>query len=743
MPSKATRPKRNCTRPGKATGFAVIIVIIVSGLAFLGTSVGSPGFWPLPAAAVMAIAAFLLGMQVVRRRESLACQERSVLAGTISRLRVANDRLENKNAQLEATLSGMMDGVAVLDADLHLVTWNARFPDIAGVPEHVLRPGQTMEEILRAQARTGQFGPIDIEAEVARRLAALRAGGSVGVAERTKPDGRVVELRRNRLPDGSFVTLYNDITQRKQAEAALIQARAAAEEATRAKSRFVAIVSHEIRTPLNALLNTLRLLHEGRLSQPQQRLLGIASQAGEALIALSNDILELSRMEAGQLALRASAFELRPLTEGATSLFAAQAQQRGVELRIDTAADCPATFFADPGRLRQILINLLSNAVKFARPGEVILAVERDREQSSFVRFAVRDHGPVIPSRDQERLFRPFSRLGETSSDSAGGSGLGLAICRQLAALMGGRIGYSTHRFDTGETGNEFWLTLPDRAGPATEQCTGAPTGDSLPVRLPRTRILLVEDIHTNQVITSTLLRRDGHHVEVACNAEQALAAIESTPYDIVLTDIHMPGMSGTDMTRLIRRLGPPGCGLPIFALSGSTSADMTAACTEAGMNGLLGKPVVLTELRAAIARTVWGTHSATGIHGHSRPRTVRPATLLNESRVRELKSGLPPATLVSAAAECATELQQRLGALRIALAAANADDARFQIHAMTGVAGSYGLAALEQRLRQIMAAIRGGDLQAATQTAAHLGSELQEGLDALQRTLQSGFSKS
>jgi two-component system sensor histidine kinase TorS len=356
----------------------------------------------------------------------------------------------------------------------------------------------------------------------------------------------------------------------------------------------------------------------------------------------------------------------------------------------------------------------------------------------------VRDHGPVIPSRDQERLFRPFSRLGETGSDSAGGSGLGLAICRQLAILMGGQIGYSTHRFDTGEAGNEFWLTLPVTEQPARPKSAVAPKADATPPPLPRTRILLVEDIQSNQVITSTLLRRDGHYVDVASNAEQALAAIECTPYDIVLTDIHMPGMSGTDMTRLIRKLGPPGCALPIFALSGSTSPAMTACCREAGLDGVLGKPVDLAELRAAIGEAVWGTSSGrTGTGGQASAGAPPRSNLLNETRVRELKSGLPPAILAAAAAECAAELQQRHAALRIALTAANAADARFQVHAMLGVAGSYGLAGLEQALRRIMGAIRDDDLQTAMQTTAYLGSEMQLGLDALQQTLETEATES
>ena len=217
----------------------------------------------------------------------------------------------------------MSDGVAMMDRRLLLAEWNRQFPEIAGVPPQVLRVGLPMEDILRAQVKSGQFGPVDMETEVARRMALLHKDGLGGSIERTRPDGHTIELRRNPLPDGGFVTLYTDVTARKQVENALRDARAIAEAATEAKSRFVAIVSHEIRTPLNALLATLTLLHDAGLPPAQQALLDMSRQSGDALLGLINDILEMSRMEAGQLSLRPSVFALRGLLDGAIEIFSA------------------------------------------------------------------------------------------------------------------------------------------------------------------------------------------------------------------------------------------------------------------------------------------------------------------------------------------------------------------------------------------------------------------------------------
>ncbi len=369
-------------------------------------------------------------------------------------------------------------------------------------------------------------------------------------------------------------------------------------------SRFVAIVSHEIRTPLNALLNSLSLLADSGMAATQQALLDMARQSGDALLALINDILEMSRMEAGQLALRPSRFALRPLIESALEMFGAQAAERRIVLRVSIAQGVPDELYEDPGRLRQVLINLLSNAVKFAASGEVrVMAELRHEGNEQRIRLAVRDRGPVIPEASRARLFEPFSRLDDGSDGAPVGTGLGLTICRHLAARMGGEIGCEVWTVGGRDAGNEFWLTLPIKPMPSDAR-SALPGADAQPRHwLPRTRILLVEDILANQLVTAAPLRRNGHLVDIASNGAQAVNAAANRPYDLILMDIFMPGMSGLDTTRLIRGLGGPAATVPIVAMTASISPEDQAACAAAGMNGILGKPAAQRELLDAIAR--------------------------------------------------------------------------------------------------------------------------------------------
>ena len=698
-------------------------------------------------ALIAAMAAILLvGQTQARRRQVALGYERTVLAAANAQLEVAKAHADAKTAQLQATLEGMSDGVAMMDARLCLVEWNKHFAEIAGVPQSMLRVGLPMEDLLRAQARAGQFGAVDVDAEVARRMAALHRGARFGVVERRRPDGHTIELRRNRLPDGSFVTLYGDVTSRKAAENALREARAVAETATEAKSRFVAIVSHEIRTPLNALLATLAVLHDAGLSPAQQALLDMARQSGDALIGLINDILEMSRMEAGQLTLRPSVFGLRLLLDGVLEIFRHQAAERGITLALAAAPDLPEELYADPGRLRQVLINLVSNAVKFGQPGAVglLAGLEEDALGRPILYLAVRDRGPVIEPAGRARLFQPFSRLeGDADSVMPLGSGLGLVICRQLVSVMGGHIDcepWMTPGSQRGagsgdaEGGNEFWVRLPIAALPAAR--ARAPAAE-LPVRrtLPRSRILLVEDILANQLVTATLLRREGHLVDIAVNGIQALEVVARRPYDLVFMDIFMPGMNGFEVARKIRALPPPAGTMPIVALTASVTAEDQAQCREAGMNRLLGKPVVLPELVDAIAELAWRCLP-------ERDATVRLATgargtpVLSPERLGELRDSLPGDMLGSMVEECLIELQGRLPALRRAMEAGNSAEVASHAHAMVGMAAGYGMTALEARLRALMLAARGTDTARAAAMATELDAELGMAANALREAL-------
>lgn len=648
--------------------------------------------------AVILIHANLAG----RRREEVLSHDRAKLTAANSELEVAKARADGKAAQLEATLAGITDGVSMVDSDLCLMEWNPRFPEMAGVPASLLRVGLPMEDVLRAQAAAGQFGVVDIEAEVARRIAHLRSGDVAGTTQRERPDGAIIELRRNRLPDGGFVTLYADITARTMAERALREANALAETANKAMSRFVAIVSHEIRTPLNALLNGLTLLTDSGLAGPQQALLNMARQSGDALMALTTDVLEMSRMEAGQLSLRPSVFALRSVIESVLEMFASQAAERRLVLRQSVAADVPDEIYEDPGRLRQVLINLLSNAVKFAAPGEVRVLAELTDD--AWLRLAVRDRGPIISTEGRARLFEPFSRLGESSVVMPFGTGLGLAICRHIATLMGGESGCLIWMVGEREAGNEFWISVPLKPMPV-DLSLGMPRARAVSRRrLPRTRVLLVEDIVANQLVTATQLRREGHLVDIANSGAEAIGALASTPYDVIFMDIFMPGMTGLETTQHIRRMGAVAASVPVIALTANVTPEDHAQCAAAGMNGMLGKPVSLHELLVALSRYVWpyrSDHTPDDRAGQA-TEPVLPS-ILSERRLEELQATLPADTLANLVEDCLAELTERLAALQEAVRGGEREATIAQAHAMAGIAAEYGLAALETRLRALL----------------------------------------
>ena len=660
-----------------------------------------------------------------RRREAVLAEERAVLAAANAQLEVARAEASAKTEQLEATLRGMTDGVSMVDAHLCLVAWNARFPEIAGVPPESLRIGMPMEEILRLQARGGQFGTVDPDAEVARRMAVLRSG-QFGIAQRNTPDGRVLELRRNRLADGGFVTLYSDITAHKRAEDALRDARAAAEEANAAKSRFVAIVSHEIRTPLNGLLNTLRLLSDSNLPPAQRMVVDMARASGDALSSLINDILEMSRAEAGQLTLRPSVFAPRGVLEASLEVFQAQAIARGIRFHLDIADDVPAELRTDPGRLRQILLNLLSNAVKFADPGDVRLLAWMEPHAAGNRRLlglAVRDHGPLIPEADRLTLFRPFARLDRGEGAEVAGTGLGLSICHALAVALGGAIGCEPWTAPDGTVGNSFWLVLPVEVPAPAEPPAPTPEPDfhlSEPLRpadltppVRRTRILLVEDVRTNQIVTATLLRRRGHMVDLAASGQEAIEAARRTPYDIILMDIFMPGMSGQEATRHIRDLGGASATVPIVALTANVATHDAEVFRKAGMSGVLGKPASIEDLTEVLRSYVWAPKLPPALAAEP-AATVDPEPdtrpVLAEERVSELVANLPRETLLRLVEECLTDLDLRMPALRRAVASGAPGAIVAHSHAMVGMAAGYGLAALEDSLRVIMNAARDGE---------------------------------
>jgi signal transduction histidine kinase/CheY-like chemotaxis protein len=390
----------------------------------------------------------------------------------------------------------------------------------------------------------------------------------------------------------------------------LAEARDQALAASRVKSDFLASMSHEIRTPLNAIIGMAELLSETRLSVEQTKYVDIFRKSGEALLALVNDILDLSKIEAGQLVLELVDFDLRELIEHAVDLYALKTDEKGIELAAHIAPDVPRYLKGDPTRLRQIVLNLIGNAIKFTEQGEIVVRVARDPAQpraDGRLRFSVADTGIGIPQDKLEAIFGSFTQVDSSTTRKYGGTGLGLTISRSLAQLMGGRMWVES---EVGR-GSTFFFTAG--FGPGTAPPLPAPARQ---VSLRGRRILIVDDNETNLVILREMLSGEGAEVDECAGGREALQRYRAAgelgrPYELVLLDCRMPEMDGFEVAEQITALGgQPG------ALMMLTSSNLTSDLERARslkLDGYLVKPVKRAELLEAIARALESTELAVG----------------------------------------------------------------------------------------------------------------------------------
>ncbi len=387
------------------------------------------------------------------------------------------------------------------------------------------------------------------------------------------------------------VGLVQDCDTLKRQEIALKEAQAAAEAAAEAKAAFLANMSHEIRTPMNGVMGVLHLLKNERLTDDGRGLLREALSCGQMLAELLNDVIDFSKIEAGRLELACEPVDPAMLVEGVVRLLEPQAKAKNLQLLVD--AD-PALGWvrSDPVRLRQALFNLVGNAVKFTEAGRVVVRCRRP--EPGVLRFEVEDTGVGIPEAAQERLFERFNQADASTTRKFGGSGLGLAITRRLAEMMDGDVGFTSVEGQ----GSTFWIEVRADAAEAQQE-----VAEALDTLLDGVRVLVVEDNPTNRLIATKLLENLGAAVETAADGYAGVDAAARGGFDLILMDIQMPGIDGVEAARRIRALGGAAAATPIVALTANVLAHQRQAYLDAGMDGVVGKPIAPGLLLAEIAQ--------------------------------------------------------------------------------------------------------------------------------------------
>jgi signal transduction histidine kinase/CheY-like chemotaxis protein len=577
---------------------AAAVAFMVIGAAGSGVLLSIGGVPLLVQAIVPAIIATALSALVIG---IMARQVNAALARRADEMRAHYEHdLARTTADLRSTLENMHQGVAMYDAEYRLMTWNQRFREYLKMPDEFFSRDRTFIDYLRYIGARGEFGDQDIEEVVSWRIEQLKRVHSF---ERTRPDGMVLEVYRAPTPDGGFIAIYTDITERKRAEQELMRAMEAADAANKVKSGFLANMSHELRTPLNAIIGYSQMLQEDAQDSGQADMLPDLAKienAGKHLLGLINDILDLSKIEAGRMTVYIEETKVSSVVADVRSIIEPLATKNGNRLVVD-CPDAVGTIMTDVTKLKQNLLNLLSNASKFTKDGTIELAVAR---QGDRVVFRVTDTGIGMTPAQMDRLFQAFGQADSSTTRKFGGTGLGLAITRHFARMLGGDV---TVASEPGK-GSVFTLILPVR-----QEAASAPA--PAPVPAPPRRavsgdvggaqtVLVVDDDEAVHDTVGGMLGREGYRVVHARNGREALDIARQERPDVITLDVMMPQMDGWSVLTALKE-DPVLTNIPVIML---TILNERAIALQLGATGYITKPIDWTQLSAMLRR--YGGHS-------------------------------------------------------------------------------------------------------------------------------------
>jgi two-component system, sensor histidine kinase and response regulator len=532
------------------------------------------------------------------------------LADEVGERKRAEDALRESGELVVLLLDSIPEAIYGIDANGDCTFCNPSFLRFLGYQDHKELLGKNVHDVIHHTRPDGTAYPMQ-ECHI---YEAFRTGQGAHVDDEVfwRKDGTSFPaeywsrpLRRGEELIGTVVT-FVDVTQRRQAEQTLRDAKEAAEAANQAKSTFLATMSHEIRTPMNGILGMTELVLDTDLTREQRDNLGLVRLSAESLLTVINDILDFSKIEAGKLEIESIPFDLRESLGETMRALGFRAHQKGLELVYEVQPDVPEAILGDPGRIRQILVNLIGNSIKFTEHGEILLSVTQEEESSEIVslHFAVKDTGVGVPADKQEQIFEAFSQADGSMARKYGGTGLGLTICTRLVGMMGGRIWVESQP-GQGSTFH-FTLRLAIQSGP---------TARSAPVQPEELRnlpVLIVDDNFTNRRVLQGMLNRWGMRptaVEGGRTALQALEIAKSTgrSFPLILLDGQMPEMDGFSLAERIQK-DPELVGAAIMMLTSAGHAGDAARCRELGIAAYLVKPVRQGELLDSIRQVLQKT---------------------------------------------------------------------------------------------------------------------------------------